>query len=159
MSDVSNATVTIAPAHPAGVGKAQPGGHVRAWRAQPAFALDAKLNVIGGNLWRPDTPSHRFYEQVLTQGPMTVQECIDKAGALAEPFTKKQVQAMLRWAYTANGAFLEVDGERFTAPVAPVKLVEKATKATVKKSKSQRMADVVAKSETPAKKSKKAKAA
>jgi hypothetical protein len=130
MSDVSNATtVTIAPAHPAGQGKSQPGGHVRAWRAQPAFALEAKLNVIGGNLWRPDTPSHRFYNEVLMQGPMTVQECIDKAGALVEPFTAKQVQAMLRWMFTANGAFLEVDGGRFAAPPAPVKQTSPAKKA------------------------------
>jgi hypothetical protein len=127
MSDVSNVTATpIAPAHPAGVGKAQPGGHVRAWRAQPAFPLEAKLNVIGGNLWRPDTRPHQFYNEVLMQGPMTVGECIDKAGALAEPFTAKQTQANLRWLYTANGAFLEVDGERFVSAPVPVKTKPKA---------------------------------
>jgi hypothetical protein len=136
MSDVSNATaVNVAPAHPAGQGKSQPGGHVRAWRAQPAFAPEAKLNVIGGNLWRPDTPSHRFYNEVLTKAPATVQECIDKAGALAEPFTAKAVQNMLRWMYTANGAFLEVDGERFAAP-APVATVKPApAKKSVAKAK------------------------
>ena len=120
MSDVSNATTVatlIAPAHPAGIGKATPGGHIKAWREQPAFALEAKLNIIGGNLWRPGTRAHEFYEQVLTQKPATVGDCIDKAEALAEPFTAKQVQGHLRWLFTANGAFLEVDGERFVAPL------------------------------------------
>ena len=52
MSDVAIATSTpIAPSHPAGVGTAQPGGHIQAFRAQLAFPLGAKLNVTGGNLW------------------------------------------------------------------------------------------------------------
>ena len=116
MSDVSNVAAIatpISPGHPAGQGTSQPGGHIQAWRAQPAFALEAKLNVIGGNLWRPGTEANRFYEQVLAKAPATVGECIEKAGALAEPFTAKQVQGHLRWMFTANGAFLEVDGERF----------------------------------------------
>ena len=129
MSDVSNvAVVTIAPAHPVGVGKATPGGHIKAWRAQPAFAAEAKLNIIGANLWRPNSPAHRFYEQVLTKAPATVGECIEMAKGLAEPFTEKQIQGHLRWMFTANGAFLEVDGQRYSAPVAPVKakVVKKA---------------------------------
>ncbi len=150
MSDVAIAPVAIAPAHPAGQGKSQPGGHIQAWRAQPAFAPEATLTVIGGNLWRPGTPAHRFYEQVLGLGTVqTVQECIDKAGSLAEPFTAKQVQGHLRWMYTANGAFLEVDGQRYSAPPSQTKEKKAA------KSKSQRMAEVLAKSE-PSKKSKKA---
>ena len=127
MSDVAIATTTtpISPAHPNGQGNSKPGGHIQAWRAQPAFPAEAKLNIIGGNLWRPGTPAHRFYEEVLSQGPMSVQECIDKAGALAEPFTAKAVQGHLRWMFTANGAFLEVDGVRFVAPTTPVMGVEK----------------------------------
>jgi hypothetical protein len=142
MSDVSNAIATtatpIAPAHPAGQGTSKPGGHIQAFRAQPAFAIEAKLNVTGGNLWRPGTPGHRFYEQVLSQSPATVQEAIDKASALAEPFTAKHVQSHLRWMFTSAGGFLEVDGKRFAAPASPaVKKPAKVVKETkpAKKSK------------------------
>jgi hypothetical protein len=138
MTDVAIVT-PIAPAHPVGVGASQPGGHTKAFRAQPAFAPEAKLNVIGDNLWRPGTPGHRFYAEVLAQGPMTVQECIDKAAALVEPFSAKQVQGPLRWMFTSAGGFLEVDGQRFSAPPAPPAsqaspAIKKPAKA-VKKSK------------------------
>ena len=135
MSDVSNAIATpIAPSHPAGVGKSQPGGHIQVWRAQPAFAVTAKLNVTGGNMWRPGTPGHRFYAEVLSQNPATVQECINKAAALTEPFNAKQVQAHLRWMFTSAGGFLEVDGQRYSAPgVKPAK--SSPVKKPAKKSK------------------------
>jgi hypothetical protein len=141
MSDVAIAT-PIAPSHPAGVGTSKPGGHIAAFRAQSAFPLESRLAVTGGNLWRPGTPGHRFYEEVLAQNPATVQEAIDKAAALAEPINAKAVQAHLRWMFTSAGGFLEVDGQRFAAPVPtekPVKVnAEKPTKAPkAKKSKSQ----------------------
>ena len=76
MSDVTIAT-PISPSHPAGQGKSKKGGHHIAFMAQPAFAPEAKLNVIGANMWRPGTPGHRLYEEVLSQNPVTVQECIN----------------------------------------------------------------------------------
>jgi hypothetical protein len=130
----------IAPSHPAGVGKSSKGGHHIAFMAQPAFAAEAKLNVIGTNMWRPGTPGHRFYEEVLMQNPVTVQECIDKAGALAEPFTAKQIQGHLRWMFTAAGAFLEVDGQRFASPPAPVQKPTAKAEKPVKPKKAKKEA-------------------
>jgi hypothetical protein len=134
MTNLSNATApittNIAPAHPAGQGKSQPGGHIRAWRMQPAFALEAKLNVIGANLWRPGTRAHEFYEKVLAKAPGTVGECIEMAKSLSEPFTEKQIQGHLRWAFTASGAFLEIDGQRYSAPPSSVKAVKASAKKT-----------------------------
>ena len=132
MSDVSNAT-TIAPSHPAGVGSSIPGGHVEAFRAEPSFEGTAKLNVIGSNMRRPGTSGHRFYAEVLAKNPATVQAAIDLAKTLAEPINAKQVQAHLRWLYTANGAFLEVDGVRFVS--APVKATKTSAKKPVKATK------------------------
>ena len=124
MSDVSIATPI---AHPAGVGTAKAGGHIQAFRAQSAFPVEATLTVTGGDLWRPGTPGHRFYAEVLAQNPATVQEAIDKAAALVEPFNAKQVQAHLRWMFTSAGGFLEVDGVRYSAPAsAPAKAAKEA---------------------------------
>ena len=139
MSDV---TTPIAPSHPAGTGTSQPGGHVQAFRAQPAFPVEAKLNVIGSNMWRPGAPGHRFYAEVLAKNPATVQDAIEKAAALKEPFNAKQVQTHLRWMFTSAGAFLEVGGKRHSA-------------ATVKKPAK---ASLVKKPAKPAKKSKKSEA-
>jgi hypothetical protein len=100
--------------------------HIQAFRALEAFALEAKINVIG-NPWRAGTPGFRFYEEVLAQGPATVGEAIAKAEALEEPFTAKAVQGHLRWLYTSAGGLLEVDGVKFVAPEKPVKV--KAVKA------------------------------
>jgi hypothetical protein len=128
MSDVSIAT-PIAPSHPGGVGTAKPGGHIAAFRAQSAFPVEATLTVTGGNLWRPGTPGHRFYEEVLGLGTVqTVQECIDKAGALAEPINAKQVQGHLRWMFTSSGNLLEVDGQKFAAEPKVVKPTVKPVK-------------------------------
>jgi hypothetical protein len=85
-------------------------------------------------MWRPGTPGHRFYEDVLLQNPATVQEAIEKAGALKEPFTAKAVQGHLRWMFTSAGGFLEVNGQRYSAPVA------KAAKKSAKKSKAKEAA-------------------
>jgi hypothetical protein len=142
MSDLAIATTPIAPSHPAGVGTAQAGGHIQAFRAQPAFPAESKINVTGGNMWRPGTPGYRFYEQVLLQGPATVQEAIDMGSALAEPINAKQIQAHLRWLYTSAGGFLEVDGQRYSAPTAPVvkkpaKAVKETKPAKAKKSKAE----------------------
>jgi len=127
MSDVT-ITAPIAPSHPAGVGTSQPGGHIVAFRAQSAFPEEAKLNVIGGNMWKPGTPGHRFYAEVLSQNPATVQEAINTASALTEPFNAKQVQGHLRWMFTSAGGFLEVDGQRFSVPASTVKVKAKAVK-------------------------------
>jgi hypothetical protein len=157
MSDVSNAIATpIAPSHAAGVGTSQPGGHIQVFRAQPAFAGEAKLNVIGGNLWRPGTPGHRFYEEVLTKGPATVQAAIELAASLAEPINEKQVQAHLRWMFTSAGGFLEVDGQRFAAPAAPAKKADKKPATPVKKPKAKAKAKAMqATKKSEVKKSKK----
>jgi hypothetical protein len=95
------------------------GGHHEAWKAQPAFVPEAKINVVGLNMWKQGSPGHRFYEEVLSKNPATIQECIDKAAALSEPFNAKQVMAHLRWFYTWSAGPLEVDGVRFAAPEAP----------------------------------------
>jgi hypothetical protein len=94
--------------------------HTQSFRSQAAFAPEAKLTILG-NLWRAGTPGGRFFEQVLSQNPSTVQDAIDKAAALAEPFSVKAVQGHLRWAFTANGNFLEVGGVKFVAPEKPAK--------------------------------------
>ena len=140
MTNAAIASTPIAPAHPGGVGTAKPGGHIAAFRAQPAFAVEATLTVTGGNLWRPGTPGHRFYEEVLGLGTVqTVQEAIDKAAALKEPFGAQQVQGHLRWMFTSAGGFLEVDGQKFSmpasSPVATVKKVAAKPAKATKKSK------------------------
>jgi hypothetical protein len=139
MSEVAIAT-PIAPSHRAGVGTAKAGGHIQVFRAQSAFPVEATLTVTGGNMWRPGTPGRRFYAEVLSQNPATVQEAIDKAAALTEPFNAKQVQAHLRWMFTSAGGFLEVDGQRYSSPAAPVKKPAKSketspAKKPAKKSK------------------------
>jgi hypothetical protein len=145
MSDVSTTTTTIAPSHPAGRG-----GHMAAFRAQEAFALDAKLVLLGGNPWRDGSPGHRFYEQVLAKKPSTVGKAIELAAALAEPFAAKAVQGHLRWMFTMAGAFLEIDGQRH-----PASLVEpKKAKAAEPKAGKPKVANA-----PNAKKAKKAKAA
>ena len=123
MSDVAITTSTpIAPAHPAGMGASTPGGHIKAFRAQAAFPVEAKITITGNSPWRPGTPGHRFYEEVLAKGPATVGAAIEMAGALAEPFSVTACQGHLRWLYTSAGGFLEVDGQRFSAPERAVKV-------------------------------------
>jgi hypothetical protein len=90
--------------------------HIQAFRAQPVFADEAKLTVIG-HTWRDGTPGYRFYTEVLAQNPATVGEAIAKAEALSEPFTAKAVQGHLRWLYTSAGGLLEVDGVKYAAPI------------------------------------------
>jgi hypothetical protein len=117
--------------------------HTQAFRAQAAFAPEAKLTILG-NLWRPGTPGGRFFEQVLSQNPTTVGECIEKAAALAEPLTATAVQGHLRWAFTANGAFLEIDGQRFAAPPAVENAkVEKPKPVKVAKTKKPKKAEAM----------------
>ena len=81
-------------------------------RAQEDFALDAKLK-IGNDTWTPETAGARFYEQVLSKKPTTVQKAIDLASELKEqPFTAKQVMGHLKWLFTTGE--LEVDGKSYT---------------------------------------------
>jgi hypothetical protein len=107
-------------------------------RAQEDFALDAKLK-IGNDIWTPETAGARFYEQVLSKKPTTVQKAIDLASELKEqPFTAKQVMGHLKWLFTTGE--LEVDGKSYTpktkepkAAKAPqAKPEAKAKKAEVK---------------------------
>lgn len=103
-------------------------GHVDAWRAQPAFPVTAKLELIAGttNPWRA-AESNEFYAKVLTQAK-TVQQAIDLGKSLMG-LSPARVQAHLRWLFAWNGRFIEVDGKRWSAarPTAPV--VPKARKA------------------------------
>jgi hypothetical protein len=110
--------------------------HIQSFRTQPAFAPESKLTAIGGNTWREGTPGFRFYTEVLMQGPATVGEAIEKAAALAEPFSEKAVQGHLRWMFTSAGELLEVDGQKFAEPVKaePVK-VEKPKPVKAPKAK------------------------
>ena len=57
------------PPYPAGTGTSQPGGHVQAFRAQAAFPVEAKLNVIGSNLWRPGTSRLQVLRRSVGQEP------------------------------------------------------------------------------------------
>jgi hypothetical protein len=95
--------------------------HTAAFRAQAPFAPEASLVVTGGNTWRPGTPGHRFFAEVLSQNPATVQAAIDLASSLAEPFSVKATQGHMRWLYTSAGGLLEVDGQKFVAPEKPAK--------------------------------------
>lgn len=100
-------TVAVAPAHPEGQGKANAGGHVKAWRNQPSFAVTAKLSLVSPvNPWRPGTPGHKFWP--VLQEAKTVQQAIDNAAKIG--LTARQVQGHLRWLYTWGGAYLQVDG-------------------------------------------------
>jgi hypothetical protein len=124
-------SVPVAPAHPAGQGSAIPGGHIKAFRAQGAFAPSATLSrIVPTNPWRVGTPGARFYSEVLAHGPATVQAALDlgvKAG-----FTPAMSQGHLRWLYTWAGAYLAVDGLLYgqsapvAAPKAPSKRIRKA---------------------------------
>ena len=108
--------------------------HTAAFKAQKDFAPEAKLKV-GSDIWTADTAGSRFYAQVLSKKPATVQKAIDLAAALDPAFTVKQVQGHLRWIYTAGE--LAVDDKTYTVPVKepkakPAKEVKGKFKAKVK---------------------------
>jgi hypothetical protein len=92
--------------------------HTAAFKAQSDFAPESKIKV-GNDIWTPETAGARFYAEVLSKNPGTVQKVIDKAAALDPPFTVKQVQGHLRWLYTAGQ--LEVDGKSYIVPAKPTK--------------------------------------
>lgn len=100
-------------------GKATPGGHVLAYKAQPAFGATATLQLVAGtnNPWRPGTPGHAFYVQVLAglAPGATVAQCIAAAATAKVPGATKagQVQGHLRWLYTWGGAYLAIDGKLY----------------------------------------------
>ena len=108
--------------------------HIQAFRAQPVFADEAKLNVIG-HTWRDGTPGYRFYERGAGKDPGDGRRGDRKADALTEPFTEKACQGHLRWLYTSAGGLLEVDGQKFAAPTPEPKPVAPAKKPKAKKSK------------------------
>ena len=94
--------------------------HVQAARDTKDFPAETKLK-INSNVWSEGCAGHRFYEQVLAQHPSTVAKALDLAEKLEQPFTVKQVQAHLKWMYTANGGALEVDGVSYSAPAKATK--------------------------------------
>ena len=98
--------------------------HVQAARDQADFPAEAKLK-INSNVWSEGCAGHRFYTEVLVKHPSTVTKALELAEKLEQPFTVKQVQAHLKWMYTANGGALEVDGVSYSAP-AKAKPVKKA---------------------------------
>lgn len=113
-------TIAIAPRHPLGSGKSTPGGHYKAYRAQPLFAPTDTLELVTTAVrWRDGTPGHAFYMSVLSKRPATVADAL----ALGKDAGLKgrEVQNHLRWFYTWAGD-LKVNGQVYAAaePVAPV---------------------------------------
>jgi hypothetical protein len=101
--------------------------HFQAARDTADFPAEAKLK-INSNIWSEGCAGHRFYTAVLAQKPATVGKALDLAEKLEQPFTVKQVQAHLKWMFTANGGALEVDGVSYTPKTKEPKAV-KAPKA------------------------------
>ena len=119
--------------------------HLALSRAQKDFALDSTLTVHG-NCWvKPEGHGSRFYELVLAKSPKTVGEAIEMAAVLEPPFTPRECQRHMKWAYTSAGRRLEVDGQRHSnggaEPAEPVVAEPKAKKA--------KAAKAVAKAEEP----------
>jgi hypothetical protein len=88
--------------------------HLALSRSQPDFPLTATLTVTG-NCWvKPEGHGSRFFQLVLSKSPKTVGEAIEMATALEQPFTPRECQRHLKWAYTSASGCLEVDGQRFS---------------------------------------------
>ena len=80
--------------------------------AQPNFAPTAKLRLVSDeNPWGYGTPGHAFYTNVIAKNPATVQEALNLAKAVGI----KDTQGHLKWRYTWDGAYLEVDGKSWGA--------------------------------------------
>lgn len=110
------ATIAIAPAHPAGVGKASPGGHVKAWRAQPAFNPAHSIKLVSTvNPWQHGKPGWHFYTQCLANGQSTTIAQAIQLGGQKLGLRPQQVQKHLAWLYTWGGAYLEVNGKLYPA--------------------------------------------
>lgn len=117
--------------------------HVQAARDTKDFAPEAKLK-IGDNIWSEGCAGHRFYTEVLAQKPATVGKALDLAAKCEPAFTVKQVQAHLKWMYTANGGALEVDGKSYTVPAKPTKEPKPKAKAEAKPEAKAKKAEVKA---------------
>jgi hypothetical protein len=68
----------------------------------------------------------RFYEMVLSKEPKTVGQAIEMGTALEQPFTTRECQRHMKWAWTSASGCLEVNGVRFEngsaeKPAEPVK--------------------------------------
>jgi hypothetical protein len=94
-------------------------GHYQAYKAQPAFALDATIKLVSPtNPWRGPPkrcPGWHFYKKLLSKAPATVGATIElgaKAGIKAA-----EVQKHLRWLYTWEwgGPYIEIDGQIYAA--------------------------------------------
>src|SRR5271166_7054010 len=67
--------------------------------------------VSDENPWGYGTPGHAFYTNVIAKNPATVQEALNLAKAVGI----KDTQGHLKWRYTWDGAYLEVDGKSWGA--------------------------------------------
>jgi hypothetical protein len=120
----NSANIAVAPSHPLGQGKATPGGHVRAWRACPAFALSHPVTIGQANPWRPNSPGGIFWAAVLASDPKpaTVSDLVAIGVKLG--LKPAAVQGHLRWLYTWPVGSFQIGGVQYpampgAAPVAP----------------------------------------
>lgn len=117
-------TITTTPVAPTvgQQGQKTHGGHYTAYRAQPAFAPTASLELISGNNpWRPYTPGHNFYVQVLAKTPATIGAALELAKGAG--IKANDAQKHLRWLYTWGGSYIRVDGQVYSPPQAPVRML------------------------------------
>lgn len=109
------ANTPVAPVNGA-QGKATPGGHVTAWRAQAkaGFNPTHSLKLLSTtNPWRPNTPGHTFWVKALavSPAPATVGAALD----LAKKAGIKGAAGHLAWLYTWGGAYVSVNGKTYPA--------------------------------------------
>jgi len=147
MSTPSDTTgVALAVNHPVATGKAGPkGGHVIEWRAlcKTGIAPTATVALIPGtgNPWRPGSEGHTFYTSVLAKlpGNATVGSVYTMAKS-AMGISAGRVRQHLFWLYSDNGAYMLLDGKRWSAsapvavatPKAPAKAKAPKAKAPAK---------------------------
>lgn len=89
-------------------------GHVIAYRAQPDFPLNAKIQWPQGvdNPWRVAAPGHAFFTACVLPAT-TVQQCIDLGAK--QNLKASEVQRHLRWLFTWGLGF-QVNGQVYTMP-------------------------------------------
>jgi hypothetical protein len=117
MSDITVNT-PVAPVQ--GVqGSSTPGGHYIAFRACAPFQAASTFALVSSvNPWRPATPGHKLWVQVLSQNPGTIGNVL----AMAQErlgFKPRETQGHLRWLHTWGGSYMVVDGQRYAAVATP----------------------------------------